>query len=88
MRLAIPPLHRCQGRVTCQAWISSPQMCVRCRLACVGLAQVRVDTRTADLLTTHEGASVEGCIALAEWEEQLINGVPGAPVPRGLIHAK
>ncbi len=85
MRLTIPALHRCQGLATCHAWTSRAYCCARCLDAIRGYAVHRIDRCTADILTADDDIPVFLALAIAEQEDQLINGVAGRPVPRGLI---
>lgn len=87
MRLTIPALHRCQGVASCQAW-TSRVYCARCLDALRGRAVLRIDQCTADILTADDDVPVYLALTFAEMEEQLVYGVAGSPVPRGLIHAK
>lgn len=81
-------LHRCKTP-TCQAQTSN-DFCAKCVTLQAAQREERVVENAVELL----GVSymlVDVALMAGEWEEEMLNGVPGATsgasIPKGILHA-
>jgi hypothetical protein len=51
-------------------------------------ARARVAATAAQLMVEHPDAPVNWCLFFAAYLEELVHGVPGTPMPRGLLNSE